>query len=69
MKCPTPREVRAMSPADKKKFAEANIHASGPIGKMARMVYTAQGTHGNGKSTMAGAGDKRTKAQTLYQVG
>lgn len=55
-----------MSP---KAFADANIHADTPIGKLARMWYVAQGVHGMGESDMGGAGDKRTPAQKIYQVG
>lgn len=50
-------------------FAEANIHADTMVGKLARMYYTAQGNHGDGKSDMADAGDKRTGSTRLYQVG
>lgn len=51
-------------------FAEANIHADGVVGKLARIAYTGQGVHGDGKSTMAHPGDKpRTLGERLYQVG
>ncbi len=55
-----------MSPAA---FAKANIHATGVEGKLARLYYTREGVHGGGKSTMKKAGDKRTSAHKLYQVG
>ena len=51
------------------KYAQANIHAKTPAGKRARMAYTAQGTHGKGKTTMKDSGDKRTLGQKLYQMG
>lgn len=52
-----------------KAFALSNIHADGPIGKLARMWYIAQGVHGGGKTNMGGSGDDRTMSQKLYQVG
>lgn len=51
-------------------FAEANIHADGNVGKLARIFYVGQGVHGDGKSTMQHPGDRpRTLGERLYQVG
>lgn len=52
-------------------YAEANIHADTPVGKLARLYYLTGGggTHGTGKSRMDGAGDKRTLGQKIYQIG
>lgn len=50
-------------------FAQANIHADSPVGKMARMAYIAQGVHGSGKSNGSEPGDKRAKGNPLYQLG
>ena len=52
-----------------KAYAEANIHANTPVGKMARMWYVAQGVHGRGESNMSGAGPKRNDLTRIYQVG
>lgn len=52
-----------------KAFAEANIHTDSEVGKLARLWYAAQGTHGMGNSKMDGSGDMRTLGQKLYQVG
>ena len=51
------------------KFAQANVHASGPVGKLARLYYVQQGVHGVGESNMSGAGDKREPGAKLYQIG
>ena len=51
-----------------KAYAEANIHASGTLGKQARLAYTLMGMHGTGKSNMKSPGDKRTPGQKLYQL-
>ena len=40
-----------------------------PVGKLARLAYFRQATHGDGKSSMAHAGDNRTVKTRLYQVG
>lgn len=50
-------------------FAKANVHATGPVGALARLYYVQQGTHGVGESNMSGAGDKREPGAKLYQVG
>ena len=51
------------------KFAKANIHTDGEVGKLARMYYTLQMVHGGGASRMDGSGDPRTPGQKLYQIG
>jgi hypothetical protein len=54
----------------KSAFAEANIHADGIVGKLARIAYIGQGVHGGGKSNMASGGDgPRSLGERLYQVG
>lgn len=50
-------------------FAEANIHADGVVGKLARLYYIQQGVHGNGKTNMGQAGDARTTGDRIYQIG
>lgn len=49
-----------------KAFAEANVHASGLLGKQARLALVLMGAHGGGKSNMENPGDKRTLGQKLY---
>lgn len=62
-------ELAAREKMNPKAFALANIHADTAVGKLARMWYVAQGVHGMGESDMGGAGDNRTPAQKIYQVG
>lgn len=50
-------------------YVAGNISADGPVGKLARLAYFRQATHGDGKSSMAHAGDNRTMKTRLYQVG
>jgi len=50
-------------------YAKANIHTDGPVGKLARLYYLQQGVHGSGEAEMSRAGDKRSVADKLYQVG
>ena len=52
-----------------KAFAKANIHADGPVGKMARMYYMKLGLHGAGKSRMDAPGDGRKPNAKLQQLG
>ena len=52
------------------KFAQSNIHSDSEVGKLARLFYTLQGTHGRGQSNMSGAGDAgRSPTSKLYQIG
>ena len=53
----------------KSAFAKSNIHADSPVGKLARLEYIRQGTHGGGKSNMSGPGDVRDSKSKLYQIG
>lgn len=50
-------------------FAKSNIHASGTIGKQARLAYTLMGLHGDGKSNMKTPGDVRDKKTRVWQLG
>lgn len=69
MKVTSLKSLAAKAGMSPEKFAQANIHADSVVGKLARMYYTGQGTHGDGKSNMSHGGDKRTLGQKLYQVG
>lgn len=48
-------------------FAESNVHASGLLGKQARLALTLMGAKGSGKSNAENPGDKRTMGQKLYK--
>lgn len=50
-------------------FAEANIHTDGEVGRLARLYYLMQGTHGGGKARMDTPGDTRSIGTRLYQIG
>lgn len=50
-------------------FAEANIHADGLVGKLARMYYIQSGVHGSGQANMGNAGDRRSVGDRIYQIG
>jgi hypothetical protein len=62
--------MAAKAGMSKSAFAKANIHATGRVGKLARLYYTMEGVHGTGYANASEGGAKTTTPKDrLYQVG